>query len=114
MTPCSDAYWSWLPLASVSSSQTIAQSQCIFVFFFSVVILGEPFSVYKLLLVLLCVVGVAIMTYGDDDAGSHNESGGSGSSSESAGGSNGGSDSSKTGSVQGDLLLLIPSVCNAL
>ena len=96
----------------MSSAQTIGQSQCIFVFFFSVVILGEPFSVHKLLLVLLCVVGVAIMTYGD--GGSHEESGGSGSSSESAEGSNGGSDPSKTGSVQGDLLLLLPSVCNAL
>jgi hypothetical protein len=30
------AYWSWLPLASSSSAQVICQSQCIFVFVFSV------------------------------------------------------------------------------
>ncbi len=96
----------------MSSAQTIGQSQCVFVFFFSVVILGEPFSVPKLLLVLFCVVGVAIMTYGDN--GSHDDNSGSGSSSQSAGSSNSGSDPSKTGSVQGDLLLLLPSVCNAL
>ena len=81
-------------------------------FFFSVVILGEPFSARKLLLVLLCVAGVAIMTYGDRS--SHDEDGGGGSTSESAERSNGNSDPSKTGSVRGDLLLLLPSVCNAL
>lgn len=102
-----DAYWSWLPLASVSSSQTISQSQCIFVFIFSVVILEQPFSAIKLVLVLLCVVGVGVLTYGDDSHG--HDAGGSASDGGSASG-----DPSKTGSMRGDLLLLLPSICNAL
>jgi hypothetical protein len=62
------AYWSWLPLASASSAQTIGQSQCIFVFIFSVVVLNEPPSCVRLLLVLLCVVGVGVLTLGDSAA----------------------------------------------
>ena len=96
----------------MASAQTIGQSQCIFVFFFSVIILGEAFSMRKFSLVLLCVVGVAIMTYGDGAPDGHAGSGGS--SSDSAGSSNDDNDTSKAGSVRGDLLLLLPSVCNAL
>ena len=96
----------------MSSAQTIGQSQCVFVFFFSVVILGDPFSVRKLFLVLLCVAGVITMTYGD---GAFHDGGTSGSgSSESAGSSADGRDPSETGSVRGDVLLILPSVCNAL
>ena len=98
------AYWSWLPLASASSAQTIGQSQCIFVFFFSVVILDQPFSVIKLVLCVLCVSGVTVLTFGDR---AQPTNGSDGSGSESA-------EPSETGSMSGDLLLLLPSICNAL
>jgi drug/metabolite transporter (DMT)-like permease len=100
------AFWSWLPLVSTSSAQSISQSQCIFVYFFSVLILGERLSAVKFLLVAVCFAGVLLLTYGDSE--------GDGSADGSADGSGNGAPKSKIGPVLGDFLILVPSACNAL
>ena len=97
-------YWSWLPLVSTSSAQSISQSQCIFVYIFSIFILHEKPSLIKFLLVLLCVAGVCVLTYGDGTG--HTADG-------SSSGSSAAADPTRTGSVLGDLLILLPSACNA-
>ena len=77
-------------------------SQCVFVFVFSIAILGEPLSAVRLLLVLLCVAGVCALTWGDDrlHAADGDGSGGSGDGGGSAGGVG-----PVRGSMRGDLLL---------
>jgi uncharacterized membrane protein YgcG len=110
-------YWSWLPLASASSAQTISQSQCIFAVLFATVILKEPSGAIRWLLVLLCVAGVCVLTYGDSSRFHHHHDGSSdgGDSSGSADdGSSGGGGAAGAGSMLGDLLLIIPSAFNAL
>jgi solute carrier family 35 protein F3/4 len=91
------AYWSWLPLVSTSSAMTINQSQCIFVFVFSVLVLKEPFSAVRLVLCLLCFSGVLVLAYGDAKTEDSSDS-----------------SDGKQGTWQGDLMLLFPSACNAL
>ena len=109
------AYWSWLPLASASSAQTISQSQCIFAVIFAAVILKEPVPVLRVVLVLLCVAGVCVLTYGDMRY-SHSDTGGSTSdnSATSDSGSGNVSGNDGQGSMLGDVLLIIPNAFNAL
>ena len=109
------AYWSWLPLASASSAQTISQSQCIFAVIFAAAILKEPVPVLRVVLVLLCVAGVCVLTYGDMRY-RHSDTGGSTSdnSTPSEGGSGSDSEGDGEGSMLGDILLIIPNAFNAL
>ena len=102
-------FWSWLHLASPSSAQTISQSQCIFVFVFSVIVLKEPFSGVRMLLVSCCVAGVCVLTYGDSDRFHHQPAHGSSSSDDNGSASS----DSNPGSMMGDLLLIIPNAFNA-
>jgi drug/metabolite transporter (DMT)-like permease len=109
------AYWSWLPFTSPSSAQTLAQSQCIFAVLFAGAILKEPIPLLRGLLVLLCVAGVCILTYGDMRH-HHGGTGGSASSSVDlySAGSGSDGDSEQNGSMLGDVLLIIPNAFSAL
>lgn len=108
-------YWSWLPLASAASAQTISQSQCIFAVLFAGIILKEPVPALRVLLVLLCVVGVCVLTYGDiRRRDSRSTVAGSAGSSAEIDGSGSTNSSEREGSMLGDILLIIPSAFNAL
>ena len=103
-------YWEFLPLASAASAMVISQTSCMFAYFFALVLLREPPSLVRFALVLLCFGGVCVMAYGDSarfrgGEGSSSAEGGSGSAADSGEGE---------GSMEGDLLLLIPAAFNAL
>jgi drug/metabolite transporter (DMT)-like permease len=111
------AYWSWLPFASPSSAQTISQSQCIFAVILTGIILKEPIPLLRGLLVLLCVAGVCILTYGDMR---YRRGGAAGSASSvddvdlHSTGSGSAGDKEQEGSMLGDLLLIVPNAFTAL
>eukprot|EP00761_Pharyngomonas_kirbyi_P000547 gb/GECH01000547.1/.p1 GENE.gb/GECH01000547.1/~~gb/GECH01000547.1/.p1 ORF type:complete len:521 (+),score=107.09 gb/GECH01000547.1/:1-1563(+) len=64
---CNFIWFKALPLISVGSSTALYQSATIFVFIFSIFVLKEPFSVLKAISVLICVGGVVMISFSDED-----------------------------------------------
>ena len=52
-------------MTNIASSMSLEQSTTIFVFVLSLVVLKEPFKVFKLFSVLICIVGVVLVAVGD-------------------------------------------------
>jgi solute carrier family 35 protein F5 len=62
------AQWSFnasLALTSVTSNTILSSTSSLFTFFLSILLLGEVFSSSKLLAIMACIVGTALVTLSD-------------------------------------------------